>query len=229
MFRSLSFLALLLLNFTFVFGSVPSNPNPNLMPPRQDRLDYSSQYAINKLYRARMVLRTIVQDPDSYQLILSNNTMFGAEAVPPGVFASKPTVIVYEGALDPRISTEELAFVLGHELGHLNLHHMERVAQEMDSLLNKHPIQLSGVTFGVFYQKLQEREADLFGYSLYKRAGYDMNLFPRIFHYIKTHPGYDPHMKVPMGPELPTLSMKNPHFSMYERFELLSMKATGSA
>lgn len=227
MFRFLSILVLLVMNLT-LFGSTPSQPDPNLMPPRQDHLDGSSPYAIQKLARARQILRTLVPNPDQYQLILSDTPYFGAEAVPPGVFSMKPTVIMYAPSLDPQRTTNELAFMMAHELGHLNLHHMEKVADAMDALFDHgHPIQYSALTFGVFYQKLQEREADLFGYNLYKKAGYDMNFFPQMFQFIKHNPGFDPHMKQWVGPELPTLSVKNPHFSMYERFELLSNKALG--
>lgn len=203
-------------------GGAPANGNFN----RPDKLDSTSQFAKQKLQRAQRLLATLIPDPESYHLILSSATAFGGEAVPPGIFSNKPTMILYQGALSPNRSDEEIAFMMAHELGHLNLHHMEMMDAQMDKIFSGHPIGISGTTFFIFKQKLQEREADMFGLSLYKRAGYDLSFFPHTLRLLHINPNIHFGSSRVFVHELPSLSMKDSHFSMKERFALLVDKAT---
>ena len=212
-----SFISLLLLSVTCLFGATE---NQSFNPPRSDKLDSTSPGAQIKLKRAESILSTLVSDPESYHLILSSRPSFGGEAVAPYVFSDKPTMIVYQGALSPDRSNEEIAFMMAHELGHLNLYHNEKMNEQMDKIFNGPPIGISGTTFSIFFQKIQEREADLFGFDLYKSSGYDLKFFPYTLNLIKINPNIHYGANVFSKP-LSSLSLKDSHFSMQERFELL--------
>ena len=227
MFKSL--LSLLLISCSFLLtGVAVANPQGSppaqqqMTPGRNDHLDDHSPYARQQLQRGERILRTLVFDPQNYHLMLSNKTCFGGEAVPPRVFSNKPTIILYQGALSPNRSNEEIAFMMAHELGHLNLHHMEKMNVQMEKIFAGPPAGISGTTFAIFKQKLQEREADMFGLYLYKKAGYDISFFPRTLKLLTFNPNIhygSSHFVA--KPEPTSLSMKDAHFKMRERFELL--------
>lgn len=229
MFRSfVSFVTLFLMSGALVFGA--TNNHENSGPPvRKDCMETHSKSAQLKLSRAESVLATLVPDPQSYYLMLSSNTSIGAEAVPPHVFSDKPTMIIYQGTLSPDRSNQELAFVMAHELGHLNLYHNEKTAQTMEKIFTGPVVGISGVNFSVFHQKLNEQEADLYGYSLYKHAGYDLHFFPYTLNLIKINPNIHfgtPHL---FQHARSSLSIKDSHYSMLDRFELLSSLSNGQA
>lgn|GEM_PF-3868446 len=219
----LYFVSLFLMSGALLFGA--SSESQEGPPPRQDHLDMHSPSALLKLKRADRILATLVPDPQSYQLILSDIPSMGAEAVPPHVFSDKPTMIIYQGTLAPSRSNEELAFVMAHELGHLNLHHAEKTGEAMEKIYTGPPIGISGTTFSIFKQKLQEREADMFGYNLYTHSGYDKRFFPYTLNLLKINPNIHFGTTHVMRKPLPSLSMKDSHFSMLERFELLTQIA----
>ncbi len=224
MFKSfVSFLSMFLLAGALMFGSTPSQSGP---PQRQDLMDKNSKSAEIKLSRAESTLATLVPDPQSYTLLLSSNSTVGAEAVPPGVFSDKPTMIVYQGCLSPDRSNEELAFVMAHELGHLNLHHGQKMEERMDKIMLGPPVGISGLTFSIFQQKLTEREADLYGFNLYKHAGYDMKFFPYTLNLININPNIHFGTPKPFRKQPPSMTMNDSHFSMKERFQLLTALAT---
>lgn len=221
MFKYLLSFFILSLTCLFALGS----PNNNMPPPRPDKLDFTSDYALMQLRKPQEILATLISDPNKYQLILSDKQQFGGEAIPPQVFSEKPCIIIYRGALDPSVTNEELAFMMAHELGHIHHHHMENFDQRMEKIMTGSPLGISGTTFNIFAQKFEERQADLFGYELYKKAGYDINFFPETFHYIQMNNGHDRHMPKEMR-LFSSLSMKDSHFSMQDRFQLLAHKTT---
>lgn len=223
--KIISSLSVLLLSFSVAFGAAQEAPSPDMFPPRKDRLDDSSQYAKMKLKRAESILATLVPDPQSYHLILSSNTSFGGEAVPPYFHSDKPTIILYQGSLNPDRSNEEIAFMMAHELGHLQLHHHAEMDKQMEKMFTSSPLQISGLTFTVYFQKLQERQADLFGLELYKRAGYDLNFFPHTLSLVKINPNLHFGTNEPFRKPLSSLSYHNSHFSIQDRFELLVKEA----
>lgn len=220
MFKLLSsFISVFLLSISFVYGITEEPPMD--YPPRQDKLDCTSKIAQFKLKRAQDILATLVPDPQSYQLMLSSNSTFGGEAVPPFVLADQPTIIVYQGSLSPNRSKDEIAFLLAHELGHLQLHHHEEMDTQMEKIFTGHPIQISGITYSIYFQKLQEQQADLFGLHLFQQAGYDSSFFTHTLKQIRMNPNIHFGSSKPFRKELSSLSMKNSHYNIKERFELL--------
>ncbi|MCC5832286.1 MAG: M48 family metalloprotease [Chlamydiales bacterium] len=224
--KFVSSLSMLLLGVSIAFGATHEPPpTEGIFPPRKDQLDDSSQYAKIRLKRAENILGTLVPNPQSYHLILSSITTFGGEAVPPFVFSDKPTVILYQGSLSPDRSNEEIAFMMAHELGHLELHHHDEMDKQMEKIFTSSPLQISGLTFSVYFQKLQERQADLFGLALYRDAGYDLNFFPTTLELVTRNPNIHFGTNNPFRTELSSLSYHNSHFSIKERFELLTKEA----
>jgi hypothetical protein len=219
-----SFCCLFFTGFSLLFASPMPGPM-NGPPPRKDKLDSTSPYAKMKLQRAERILSTLVFDPQSYHLILSSRSAFGGEAVPPYVFSDKPSIIIYQGALSPNRSDEEIAFMMAHELGHLNLFHMEKFGQQMEKIFTGPPAGISGTTFAIFHQKFQEREADMFGLYLYKQAGYSLTFFPHTLKQLTFNPNLHFGSNKILGQEPTSLSMKDSHFSMKERFELLVIES----
>jgi Zn-dependent protease with chaperone function len=240
-----SLISLFFVSFSFLFSSVAmaqqhpgapaqehafsAGPSPTAGPARDDHLDDRSPYARQQLQRGERILSTLVFDPQSYHLMLSSKAVFGGEAVPPYVFSDKPTIILYQGALSPNRSNEEIAFMIAHELGHLNLHHMEKMNVQMEKIFTGPSAGISGITFAIFKQKLQEREADMFGLYLYKKAGYDLAFFPKTLKILKVNPYlHYGTSKFIHKPEPGSLSMKDSHFKMSERFELLVQESQKS-
>lgn len=219
--KFLSVMSLVLLNVSLVFGAPSERPND--FPPRQDRLDASSPYAKMQLQRAQQLLTTLIPNTQNYQLILSNDPRFGAEAFPAHVFSDKPTLIIYQGSLTYQHSNEELAFMLAHELGHVHLNHSAQMDVIMDQFFYGPPIKYIGMPLTIYFQKFQEQEADMFGLYLYKKAGYNEQFFARQLNVIKNESAYQTQMSLMhgMGLEPGSLSMKDPHFCMRERFEHL--------
>jgi Zn-dependent protease with chaperone function len=221
MFKSLcSFFSVLFLSFSFVLSA--AHPQGIMPPPRKDLMDRSQPGTQIKLQRAESILATLVPDPQSYQLVLSSRTSFGGEAHAPYSLSEKPSIVIYQGALAPSRSNEEIAFMMAHELGHLNLHHNEKMNEQMEKIFTGSPIGISGTTFSIFFQKLQEREADMFGFDLYTYAGYDLKFFPYTLNLIKINPNIHFGSSKMLAHEPSSLSMKDSHFSMKERFELLT-------
>ena len=210
-----SFFCLFFLSFSVLFAAGQSVPN------RSDFLDSNSPGAKIKLERAEKVLSTLVFDPQNYHLILSNRTSFGGEAVSPNIFSDKPTMIIYQGALSPDRSNEELAFMMAHELGHLNLYHNEKMGMQMEKIFTGPPAGFSGAPLSIYFQKTQEQEADMFGLYLYKQAGYDIGFFPYTLHLLNINPNIHYGTTQIFRKELSSLSMQDPHYSMKERFALL--------
>ncbi len=226
MFKTFTFfLTKFFLGFSLAFGAVQDIPADLLPPPRPDQLDSTSHFAQMRLERAKTILATLIPNSQDYELILSSTPSIGGEAVPPYVFSDKPTMILYQGTLSPDRSNEEIAFVMAHELGHLELGHHEEMGKLMDEIYNGNPVKLSGTTFIPYFQKLQEQQADLFGLNLYKKAHYDLNFFPYTLRLIKINPNIHYGTNMPFRKELSSLSMNNTHFSMKERFERLTKEA----
>lgn len=211
-----------LMGFSCLFGLLHQSSLP---PPRQDHLDGTSKIPEIRLQRAKQILATLIPHSENYNLLLSSNTSLGAEAVPPHVYSDKPTIIIYQGLLSPNRSNEEIAFVLAHELGHLELDHQGAMNRQMEKIFTSHPIQISGTTFAIYFQKFQEREADLFGFNLYKKAHYDLAFFSHTLSLIKINPNIHFGTNNPFRKETGSLSMANSHFGIKERFELLTNKA----
>lgn len=88
--------------------------------------------------------------------------------------------IYVPGAVITKASNEaELAFVLGHELGHHFLHHLPRYFYARVNIIGKELTLYKGVEYDhdtkLEYRRQQEYESDRFGLFLLLNAGYDLN------------------------------------------------------
>lgn len=95
-------------------------------------------------------------------------------------------VYVYSGLLDQQPSDDELAFILGHELGHSLLKHQQR--QENDasttwaaiaglaaalSEKNREALTTAAAAITNFYGRIDEEEADALAACIARRGGFD--------------------------------------------------------
>jgi Zn-dependent protease with chaperone function len=97
-------------------------------------------------------------------------------------------IYIFTGLIDNAKSDDELAFILGHEIGHALLkHNRERVDNEAASLIEtiasigatlsknqnrKYAFELIGGAISSYYSRDHEREADAFGAYIARKAGY---------------------------------------------------------
>jgi len=90
-----------------------------------------------------------------------------------------------------KLSVDEVAFVIGHEMGHINLHHYERKLERHRKadlghlLLNvltkgnatwRTASDIGATAYLTHYSRALEKEADLTGYEYAQEAGYDARL-----------------------------------------------------
>lgn len=119
--------------------------------------------------------------PDDYTVTLLNSNVNNAFAVPGGyVYVTRQLVALMN-------DEAELAFVLGHEIGHVAARHAEKRAQRsglaglgaaLFGVLTGSSIlgDIAGTTAQIYtlsYSREQEREADSLGVRYLVRAGYD--------------------------------------------------------
>ncbi|WP_454018912.1 M48 family metalloprotease [Azospirillum sp. Marseille-Q6669] len=134
----------------------------------------------------------------SVTIVVTNNPAYVAEAVPAN------TILISQGVFVNSENEDELAFILAHEVSHLLLNHMdadrEHAAQKtvedtgMGALLSAAPrsnpemarnATLIYTSYRAFqdtvahpsWARQQEDEADLLGFDLLEKAGYNTNVF----------------------------------------------------
>ena len=100
-------------------------------------------------------------------------------------------IFVTTGLLDFVESNDELAFILGHEMAHVDRYHTLRkykklaLTASVTEMINMD--QLTSVatnlnlTFGAPFDQIDEYEADEYGLLMAKKAGYDAMRFPDFF------------------------------------------------
>jgi len=131
---------------------------------------------------AGTILRAGGEDPSRWVVRVLDTTPKTVNAF---VFGGR-YIYVYTGLLEQSPSTDELAFILSHELGHSLLKHGERKANDASTTLAslaglaallspKNKDVLSNVSAGISgaYSRLDEEEADAVGVCIARRAGYD--------------------------------------------------------
>lgn len=95
-------------------------------------------------------------------------------------------VYIYAGLMDFAASDDELAFIVGHELGHTLLLHQVRRSQDITTTIaniavlvgkfwerNRQALNTAGKGMAASYSRLDEEEADAIGAAIVRRAGYD--------------------------------------------------------
>ncbi len=155
-------------------------------------------------------LTSALSDDDrrlEYRVRVENNPAVNAIALPGG------TILVYSGLINEVDSDDELAFVLGHELGHFhNRDHLKGLGRGLAMLIISLPFASSdGLISGFIsdqisnlemqFSQSQEHQADLFGLRLIAAQGKnldgalnfmqdmaDENKTPRLAYYFATHP-----------------------------------------
>ncbi len=103
---------------------------------------------------------------------------------------------VHTGILNFVNSEDELAFVLGHELGHNEKRHCVRSVQKMvflESALGEYGALAANMAnvIGAPFGQMDEYEADEYGLRLMRAAGYDPNRALDFFRKLKTRESYD--------------------------------------
>ena len=108
-----------------------------------------------------------------YPIILVQSDVINA-------FADGTRVIVTTGMLDFTANDAELAVVIGHEIAHNALTHIDdlRLSHVLDSLFNAHTghqAELTAIATGFSFSKEFETEADYIGLYIAARAGHDLS------------------------------------------------------
>ncbi len=128
------------------------------------------------------IVAALRDQPFKYQFIVVRDPRINAFAVPGGY------VYVNAGLVTRVSNDDELAGVLGHEIGHVNGHHLAR-QQEATQLLNYAALlgallsavqpavgagaMAASIAAQLKYQREFEQEADYLGAGYVKQAGYD--------------------------------------------------------
>lgn len=168
--------------------------------------------ATNIMTQAIALVALLVGSPNPYKVQIIPDPSVGAWALPGNQIA------INSGMFADTRDKSEVMFVIAHELSHLQFHHIEKQLDLKIKILTT-PMHSSGLTFLPWTQKVHETEADLNGQKLYLKAGGDPRFFSRTLDYIKAHNGYYPGQ---FNSPRKSLSPLDPHYSMADRFELLT-------
>ncbi len=129
---------------------------------------------------ARLAKCTQRQDVTWHFFVVEGMKDYNAFAAPGGfVFISRP---YFE-----KLNTDETAFVIGHEMAHVDLRHVEQEMKRAQQanlgnillrVLTKSEVVGTAVDLGAtayvtHYSRLMERQADFTGYGFANKAGYD--------------------------------------------------------
>lgn len=142
----------------------------------------ASEY-VNRL--GQILVPGIKRKDIRYQFHLINHEAVNAFALPGG------QIFVFSGLLNFVESEAELAFILGHEIGHVDAKHCvelfqaeiaaEKIAGSLASnFLSRFAIRFANMVITGGYRKFQEFEADKIGLRLLARAGYELEAAERV-------------------------------------------------
>ncbi|MGH7206999.1 MAG: M48 family metallopeptidase [Nitrospiraceae bacterium] len=145
-------------------------------------LTFTEQRRIGQLQSVMQRYLPLVQNLDSYKRV------YAADQQEMNAFASGDSIIVFNGLFNVVDSEDELAVIIGHEIGHIVLQHVtgwngrntSRVLGQLGDIALCLSQQICDQTASALMQPVtwmfsrdQEREADDFGFSLLCRAGYN--------------------------------------------------------
>ena len=138
-----------------------------------------------------------------------------------GAFALYPNFIfINRGLLTPFHTDEEIAFIMAHELGHIEMGHFMQLAQSIGYIMEKPSARYGGLLYIPWMQKIQENQADLWGYKLYKESGLDMGYFSRTYEQIKQY-GSDSILGNWKYKDKGDLDPADTHMSILSRYKIL--------
>jgi len=158
----------------------------------RSELPLTEDPAINEYVQSlgNRLVAALGPQPFDYHFYVVESPILNAFAVPGGY------VFVFTGLLARAGSDDELAGVLGHEIGHAHAHHVIRMqtqgmAWNVASLLGVflaaiNPVLAAGAlaaaqTAQLKYSRDFEQEADYLGLTTTSQAGYDPNALPAFF------------------------------------------------
>src|SRR5216117_3204139 len=120
-----------------------------------------------------------IREVDLYSVPICKYPVILVQSDVINAFADGTRVIVTTGMLDFMANDAELAVVIGHEIAHNALTHIDdlRLSHVLDSLFNAHTghhAELTAIATGFSFSKEYETEADYFGLYIAARAGHDL-------------------------------------------------------
>ena len=150
--------------------------------------DYTVRRYVQQL--GQRIVAHLKQPDFPYQFTVVHESQLNAFSVPGGY------IFVHSGLIQRTNSDYELASVLGHEIAHIQGHHMDRQQQDTKllsyagmaamvlALIN--PVLAAGASSAagmvqMKYMRQLEEEADYRGLQYMQQAGFDPNAMPRFF------------------------------------------------
>ena len=124
--------------------------------------------------------REKIREVDLYSVPICKYPIILVQSDVINAFADGTRVIVTTGMLDFTANDAELAVVIGHEIAHNALTHIDdlRLSHVLDSLFNAHTghhAELTAIATGFSFSKEFETEADYIGLYIAARAGHDLS------------------------------------------------------
>lgn len=221
----IGFVLIFLLAFDYVFGFVIDSMPRGKLLQIESFFTFNCESNINNKYKKELAtLERIkyyimhndksIQNTSDFDIKVVENKEVNAMVYPNG------SIIFTSGLLDKKLSEQELAFVLAHEMGHYaNRDHLKSISKQVAviilSLATGQSSHVSSIAHGVSetefltHSRNQERKADLYaGSMLIKIYGtneggkqfikriQENEKTPEFIHYFSTHPSWNQRVKL---------------------------------
>ncbi len=152
----------ILLSSTVAAGAATSNGNTATIDPAKLQTQTTR---VQKIFAP--LIAELKKDPNEYSVSVESSSALNAHASP-------GKKIVVNSALIDYLNDTALAFVIAHELGHLERHHIAKsiIEQSLVSIIKQKFFPTSGLYNGAAYlgnlgfSRSQEKDADLFAVKL---------------------------------------------------------------